>query len=275
MAFHLPVLILLALLSCAQHALAAKPSCLACHPTHYEAVGSCALCHRGNDRTERKNLAHLDIIPGRLALWRISGNAATENGSRLLERYACRRCHISGATGNRLATNLDRVAGKHPRKILDSILKPVVFMPDFSLGDREAGELVNTVLANAERNKNDNSRAPQVVRFTETGTTQENVFSKRCGGCHRILTGTRGPLGKGSVGPNLSGLLTPYYPANYTNGDSWNAGRLGKWLANPRTVRPFALMQPVRMDKRELSELLAILENREGRTPDNGAQPSR
>lgn len=275
MAIHLPVLILLALLSTAQHAFAKAPSCLDCHPSHYEAFGSCTLCHLGNDRTDRKNLAHLNIIPGRLALWRISGNAAAENGSRLLERYACRRCHISGTKGNRLAANLDRLSGKPPRKILDSILKPVVYMPDFSLGDREAGELVNAVLANAEKNKNGSSRAPQIVRFTENGKQKENVFSKRCGGCHRILSGSHGPLGQGSAGPNLSGLLTTYYPANFGNSESWSFRKVDKWLANPRAVRPYSLMQPVRLDRRELADLLAILENREGRTADNRMRPSR
>lgn len=207
-------------------------------------------------------IAHRDLVPGNLARYRLPNDPAVARGTKWLGKAACRRCHTTGGTGNRLAGNLDRLSHRHPRALMKSIREPVSFMPDFHFDEPTAADLVNAILAGASKHLGSVGDPPQVIRFSTGNNLQENVFVKRCGGCHRMLTMRLGGVGKGDIGPNLSGLLTRFYPASYGQGEPWNRDRLEKWLANPRQSRPLARMQPVRLEKKDFRDLLEMFAER-------------
>jgi len=106
---------------------------------------------------------------------------------------------------------------------------------------------------------------PVVVHFEDRERRKDNPFVKDCGGCHRVLTEGQGGLGQGDVGPNLSGLLSEYYPKTFRDGERWSADGLKKWLRNPREIRPLATMAPVRLKEEELSRLLGVFREETGR----------
>lgn len=256
MAIRVTVLILLLWLSLRGIATAAaSSSCLKCHPSHHAGLDRCTGCHSGDDRATRKQITHLNLVPGRLVQYRIPGNPAVEPGRQWIEKSGCRRCHTINAKGNKLASNLDRLTGRHPLDLLASILKPVASMPDFRFDEETAGQLVNAILVAAKPDRSDSRKVPVVVRFNRKGDQQENTFEKRCGGCHQVLTKDWGGIGKGVAGPNLSGLLTGFYPTTYGKSQRWTDDRLRQWIANPRDSRPNARMQPVPVKREELTEL--------------------
>ncbi|MBE0598221.1 MAG: cytochrome C [Desulfuromonadales bacterium] len=238
---------------------AAQGSCRACHPSHYLELGSCSACHRGDPRTDRPALAHHDLIEGRYAHFAIPGSAVTQQGVKLLEQAGCRRCHRSGGKGNTLASDLDRLLpGARPREVMQSIRQPVLFMPDFALAEATAVPLVNALLAHSAAAERAAGEVPLVVHF-EGVERQENLFDKKCGGCHRLLTSQWGGLGNGLVGPNLSGLTSEFYPVPFREGEPWTAERLKKWLENPRAIRPMARMRPMPLEAEEVKKVLEIV----------------
>ncbi len=99
----------------------------------------------------------------------------------------------------------------------------------------------------------------QVVHFEDEKRSRENSFVKHCGPCHRILSERYGGLGKGDIGPNLSGLLTEFYPKTYRDAETWTIEKLRKWLENPRSSRPAARMRPVRLTTGEFTVLVETL----------------
>lgn len=235
----------------------AAPGCLRCHPSHYAGDGPCARCHRGDERTDRKNVAHRDLIPGAYASFAIPGSPAEKRGAALIEALSCRRCHTFRGEGNALAANFDDVpAVSAPRRIHASIRTPALFMPDFRLADRRIPEVVTAILAaGARRGTREGKEIPLVVLF-EDADSKESPFSKSCGGCHRVLSDTRGGLGTGAIGPDLSGLFTRHYPATFGKGERWTPDNLRKWLRNPRAVKPGASMPPVPLEPREADEVV-------------------
>ncbi|MBU5638422.1 cytochrome C [Geomonas sp. Red69] len=264
MAVRLPLLILLALLSAPVAARGGMPSCLKCHPAHYRALGSCVACHRGDPRSDRVRIAHHDLVQGRFAWFALPGSGPTERGRRLLEGFACRRCHTSAGKGNRLAADLDLLpAGTTAQGIFEAIGNPALLMPQFHFDDRQKTELVNAVLAGAREAGRKAGKAegepPQVVHFQDGDASRENVFEKRCGACHRALTRARGGVGRGSIGPNLSGLLSEFYPKTAAGRTAWSATALEKWLDNPRKSREQTQMRPVIMKPGEFDRLVPLL----------------
>jgi len=244
---------------------AGRAGCLQCHKPHYLKSGSCVSCHRGDERSDRLAIAHRDLVRGRFSWFALPGSPALQRGARLLDQSACRRCHTLAGKGNRLAINLDRLpANTSPGKIFDSIRSQALFMPNFRFDDRQATDLVNVVLAGALHAKPAGGEAPQVVHFEKLQRHRENIFEKRCGPCHKVLTKASGPFGKGEIGPNLSGLLTEYYPRTWKNNDRWTAENVKKWLENPRAIREYSQMQPVPLKKDEMDQLLAILSTQQG-----------
>lgn len=253
---------LLALLLAACVGKAPGEGCRSCHGPHYTERGSCVSCHRGNGRSVRRAIAHHRFIPADLAHFTIPGSPRVEEGKRLAERFGCRRCHTLGCRGTRLAADLDRLADDDPARLPGAIQRPVPFMPDFRFDGRQAADLVNAVMAFASAAPlSSGDELPLVIHFASPHRAKENLFEQKCGGCHRILTSREGALGSGDVAPNLSGLLTPFYPTPFKPGEPWTAERLGRWLDNPRTVRPVASMPPVRLSPEEKAQLTAILSN--------------
>ncbi|HEX7553713.1 MAG TPA: selenite/tellurite reduction operon c-type cytochrome lipoprotein ExtS [Geothrix sp.] len=234
--------------------------CLACHPVHYVDRGVCTACHRGNPASDRKNIAHQQLIAGRYAAFTLGDGPLLREGERLLDQYACRRCHVIGGRGNRLSANLDQsVARKTPEALTVSILQPVQNMPDFHTEESRAVLLVNALLALSGRQAATPGAQRQVVHFDRTATAGKDLFSRKCGPCHRALTVRLGGVGQGDAGPNLSGLLSPHYPETFRDKGRWTVRDLGTWLKNPRKVRPGARMQPVVLTELEFRELVDIL----------------
>lgn len=236
--------------------------CLSCHPAHHQQYGSCTDCHRGDSRSSRLNIAHFGLIAGRYAHFNLPDSPLVEQGKQQLDLYACRRCHISGDKGNRLATNLDLiVTASSPASLIDAIRNPVQFMPDFHLTDTQFEVLINALYALAQKVEQNSEEIPQVVHFDDRVDMEENIFVKHCGGCHQILTSTLGGLGSGIVAPNLSGLLTEFYPKTADNDEAWNRENLKKWLKNPRDIHPLTQMMPVSLDDEEFAKLLELIDN--------------
>ncbi|WP_129125026.1 selenite/tellurite reduction operon c-type cytochrome lipoprotein ExtS [Geomonas oryzae] len=263
MAVRRPLLITLALLLClCGAAQGAGISCLKCHRPHYQKLGKCVDCHRGDPRSDRARIAHHGLIQGRFAWFAVPGSAPLEKGRRLMDTFACRRCHTSAGDGNRLAGNLDRLPeGTTAQEISEAIRVPALMMPQFQFDEAQRAALVSAILAGARRagvNGEKRGEPPQVVHFKRE-REEEDIFGKRCGPCHRALTATHGGLGRGSVAPNLSGLFTRYYPKTAPNGAAWEERSLKKWLENPRRERPFTPMRPVPLEPADLERLLTLL----------------
>lgn len=263
MGFYRTVLIVLAafLLLPGMAFAARRNACLVCHGSHYAAQGSCVGCHRGNDRTDRKEIAHHDIIAGRFAHFTLKESPVVERGKRLVDGLACHRCHTYGGKGTRLATNLAGLASKAaPQAIFDSIKSPVLFMPNFHCDDSQIVALVNAILGGAERADSGAGETAQVVHFEDEKQGGENSFVQRCGPCHKALSERSGGLGSGDIGPNLSGLFSEYYLRTYRDAERWTPERLRKWLGNPRSIRANARMKPVRLAVGEFERLMETMQ---------------
>lgn len=233
--------------------------CLSCHPAHYVERGGCAACHQGNPASVRKNIAHAGLRSGKYASFTLGDSGKIGEWQLLLDRLACRRCHMSGGRGNRLAVSLDDSAVRRTAADLAlSIRKPVANMPDFALDEERITALVNVILAGAQ-GRETSAAAPVKIHFAASGTGRADIFSTKCGSCHRMLSGPRGGLGAGNSAPNLSGLLTEYYPKTFRDNGVWSAEKLGGWVKNPRDTRRWARMQPVPLSESEMAELVLIM----------------
>ena len=239
----------------------AGQSCLKCHATHYAERGLCTDCHRGNPGSDRKNIAHHQLIAGRFSYFTLGNVAVVKEGNRLADQLACRRCHQVGGKGNRLAASLDTImAVKQPDETVDSIRRPVQGMPDFGLDDQQAAALVNAIYYGSRKDSAKGGERPLVRHFDKNSRSGEDLFGRNCGACHRMLTARKGLVGSGDIGPNLSGLLSQYYPSTYRAKEKWNFAALQKWVKNPRFVLPNSTMRPIKLDEKQWRELKRTLE---------------
>lgn len=228
--------------------------CLACHVAHDPAQPDCVWCHAGNPATERREIAHDRLIAGRFASFRDPQNPLVQSGEQQVKTLGCRRCHRIGGEGNRLATDLDQLAPRvTPERREQALEFPVMFMPDFRLGAADRAAIVTYLLA-AQLKVKPSAAPPKIVHFVTSGQT-ERVFDKHCAACHQLLSARWGALGRGNLAPNLSGLLSPFYPTPPKPDASWTAQSLRDWLKNPRSFRPHALMPPLVLTEEETAEL--------------------
>lgn len=233
--------------------------CLSCHTVHYEERGRCSDCHLGNPSSDRKNIAHAGMRAGKYTRFTLGDGAEMKEGRRLMDLFACRRCHVSSGRGNRLAGSLDAAAiRKTAEELALSIKVPVANMPDFGLVDKQVTLLVNVVLAGSQGREMEKI-APVRVHFNTSGKKSTDVFSTKCGSCHRLLSGRFGAVGVGGIGPNLSGLFSGFYPKNFKNSEQWTPKNLAAWLKNPRTIRSWTSMQPVELTNTETKDLEQII----------------
>lgn len=257
MGLRASVLIVVFLLICVCYSDAApRNHCLDCHPAHYIAQGSCTGCHQGNQQTNRKELAHGNLIKGQYASFTNPRSASLATGKKLADQTACRRCHTLAGTGNRLASNLDSLLWTtRPELIRKALVEPALYMPDFRFSAQHLDHLITAILAGGFKAGKAAKEPPQVVHFSERSKRQENSFALKCGGCHKLLSKREGGLGTGTAGPNLSGLLTGFYPPSFEGNKPWNEERLKRWLKNPRAVRSQAVMRPVILTTDEFRQL--------------------
>lgn len=224
---------------------AADNSCLVCHQPHLADNSDCTLCHGGNPRSTRQDIAHDRMIPARLAYFRQAEHPVVVRGGQLLQQLGCRRCHLIGGQGNRLATDLDHLPPRVTAVDLEQAIdRPALFMPQFPLTKSDLAALVNALLAERSKASPVTGQQPRVVHFTPLDTPTPRVFTRQCGSCHQLLSAVWGVLGEGRVAPNLSGLLTPFYPTPLRDQEPWSANKLKRWLDNPRQFRPTAKMPP-------------------------------
>lgn len=242
---------------------AAQPLCRRCHPVHDPGEEDCTGCHRGNPDTARQDLAHFRLLRARFAAFTRPDSPTTEAGNQLLERLACRRCHQIGGTGDPLASDLDqRARTADPEALAEVLRRPVLQMPDFHLQEEQVVAVVNALLRFGRDASPPTEEVPLKVHFAPDGA-REDPFEKHCGGCHRVLTATGSGQGEGDTGPNLSGLLGPYYPPTAPGGRRWTRDDLRRWLENPRQLRPDASMPPVPLEPAERDALLDRLRHPE------------
>lgn len=187
----------------------------------------------------------------------MADSPAVAEGRRLAERLACRRCHQVGGAGNQLAVALDRVVWvRDQRELSHSIAEPVENMPRFGLDTAQSEAVVAYLLHVGDRQHPSSSYR---VRFTRREIAPEHRFDSACGGCHRTLTPV-GPFGRGSAGPNLSGLFSTYYPPTAPGERPWEVATLVSWVKNPRALRPGTTMRPVPLTLFDLQALAVELE---------------
>lgn len=237
-----------------------RPLCLSCHTVHYEKRGKCTYCHLGNPVSTRKNIAHAGLRAGKYSRFSLGEAVEIKKYERMLEQFACRRCHVSNGRGNRLAANLDSASKqKKAEELADSIRHPVVNMPNFGLNEEKATILVNAVISGSNLQEPETGK-PITLHFNALKNKNAGVFTRSCGSCHRLLSERYGALGTGNIGPNLTGLLSINYPKTFKAGDAWTFQKLKAWMNNPREFRPWAQMMPVTLNDNELKELLSVLQ---------------
>jgi cytochrome c2 len=129
-------------------------------------------------------------------------------------------------------------------------------MPRFHLTDSQIADLTAALLSGERVAEPRGVKTPETVHFEPAGKKEQHGFQRLCGGCHRVLSMHHGGLGGGDVGPNLSGLFSPFYPKTAKDNGPWTETELKRWLKNPRQIRPYALMQPVEVTQRERGELV-------------------
>lgn len=247
----------LALLAMSPAAGAAGPSagaCLTCHEAHYERLGDCIACHRGDDRATRIDLAHHGLLRGPAAAWMLPGSPVLPRAVAMRDSLGCRRCHVTGGRGERLAIDLDSVAWPRGQdELRRSLVSPATAMPRFGLLPAQADTLVAVLVRDADRLS---ERRRYQVRFRAGSDDSLRVFARLCGACHQALT-SDGPQGTGTAGADLSALLGEHYPVGVDG--RWDRQRLEKWLKNPRTQRAGATMPPVDVKPDEFEALLGSL----------------
>lgn len=235
--------------------MAADSGCLKCHPPHRTGQGDCVSCHAGNPGTQRREIGHDRLIAARFASYRDPLSPIRLRGKKLVEALGCRRCHRIGDQGNRLATDLDLLSDRITPEMREKTLEsPTLFMPDFRLGPSDRAAIVTYLLAVRQQAKRI-AAPPKVIHFVSSPRL-ERTFEKHCGACHQLLSVRRGALGRGRLGPNLSGLFSRFYPNPPKADETWNAKNLERWLKNPRFFRPYSLMPPLKLEEKDISDLV-------------------
>lgn len=230
-----------------------KELCVECHIKHIDF--SCISCHRGNPDTKRFNLAHKNIIKGIFLRYTVD-DVVKRRGDILLNDLGCRRCHRIGNKGNLKGNELNlSIKKKNAGQIIDAIKNPSIFMPDFKLKEESLILVINALYSNYSVGKSKERK--QIVVFFKT-EHKDNIFENRCGACHRIISDLYGFLGSGSVAPNLSGILTEFYPKTkiLLKNDEEN---IKKFLKNPRSHNRFSAMPVIELTDYEIDQIIKIM----------------
>jgi len=232
-------------------------ACGQCHQPHYSGYGDCSVCHRGEIRSSRENVAHSGLITAKFAAFYTDKKAVSE-GDKLAYESACRRCHRIGAEGEGAAADLNASAAKNTGEYLYDKIKNVnEYMPDFRFSDVERRKIILYLLNESSKGSKKASE-PYVAYITSSG---KGAFEKNCGGCHRMLTRKGGGRGTGSEAANLSGLFSVHFRSQVlpANEKQWTEKRLAEWIRNPRSIKKNSVMPPVRVDDVNISQVIKEL----------------
>jgi cytochrome c2 len=184
---------------------------------------------------------------------------AVEAGEKALKTFACRRCHQVGEKGNDLATNLDSVASERSSLELETAVRePAVFMPLFPLSATDLSAILTRIYAGGLTAPPSDVSRPLVVYFSHAAR-EEDPFTQHCGSCHRMLSHKFGGLGSDTIGPNLSGMGSDFYPHTAKDDKAWTRDGLKDWIKNPRKIRPLTTMPPQRIKEEDLEKILDIV----------------
>jgi len=241
-------------------------SCLECHSRVVLSHGfvadspvalmDCVGCHRGNPQTRRKDLAHSQRIDADYAWFRLDDTPIMTAARQSIDRFACRRCHVQNRKGNTLAADLDQLLDQRSvDELVQALLEPAYYMPDFALGEEDRQLVILALLAGGIEPLQQDGDDVTIVHF-ENPVSEERPFEKHCGACHRVLTPHLGGLGADTIAPNLSGLLTPFYLKNFKDNQLWTTDGLMRWIKNPRQIRPLAVMPPLDLNDQQVHKLI-------------------
>ncbi len=230
--------------------------CISCHNDNIcmEKGNNCTICHRGNNKTLRKDIAHYKLIKGDYAEFNNEKSIITQKGIQLINDANCTRCHKIGNTGANYATDLNSTVKRlSTDEIIKSIQEPVINMPKFKFSKEDYRYLITGLYhyaINAEVKS-----ITQVVRLNNKDNATA-LFNNKCGGCHKALTSI-GALGYYDSAPNLSSLKNSN--PDYLNGKSWNKDNLKKWLLNPRSIKKNATMPKIELNEEESKKIIDLL----------------
>lgn len=229
-----------------------KDLCINCHGEHIKS--SCVSCHRGNPDTKRIGLAHYKIISGKFLKYKID-KKIKEDGDILIKNLGCRRCHIIGKSGNNKGNDLNKIIKKKTtEEIILAIQNPGYFMPDFKIYDSTLILLMNALFSSS--NSDTIERGVNMIYFKRQQL--DNIFDNKCGSCHRLISDKLGFLGKSGIAPNLSGILTEYYPKT-KNLKSNTPEDIKIFLKNPRSYNKNSIMPPQEISDIEIKNILETL----------------
>ena len=97
---------------------------------------------------------------------------------------------------------------------------------------------------------------PAALPTDERAARGELVFMREsCAGCHTV----KGTQATGKVGPDLSDFGSRKWIGSVTVPN--NTANLSAWIANAQTIKPGALMPPIALDARDLSDVVAYLQS--------------
>lgn len=245
-AFIIPIVILFSF------NLHGKELCVNCHSEHIKS--SCISCHKGNPNSMRIKIAHENIIKGEFLMYKIDNNIKI-NSENIINDIGCRRCHKIGQYGNTKGSDLNKsINSKNIRDLTNSILAPSDFMPDFKLLPNRITLIMNGLIANSENYEESNSKSIIYLK----NKLEKNLFIEKCGNCHKVISEKLGHLGSGNIAPNLSGILSKYYPKTI-NLKTNSIEDIKNFIKNPRHFNKHANMPVVELSDEEMKEIIEIL----------------
>lgn len=231
-------------------------NCIKCHSSHYEEIADCTTCHRGIDSTSRKNIAHFNLITGKFADFLFNSKDISD-AKRIIEDAGCRRCHLIAEKGNHLARDLYFTGKNREGEYISKMIKePNEYMPNFNFDNATVVKIAKFIIFDGTVRRESKISPYPVYLDSE----EKNIFSEKCGRCHKALLKGIGPAGKGDIGPNLSGIFTDYYkPFTFEKDRKFDENLLKKWLKNPRSINKNTTMPIINLSDSELKDLIKNL----------------
>jgi cytochrome c2 len=74
-----------------------------------------------------------------------------------------------------------------------------------------------------------------------------------------MLSHKYGGLGRDTIGPNLSGMGSEFYPETAKDDKAWERDTLEDWIENPRKIRSLTTMPPQKIEDKDLKQILDIV----------------